>query len=374
MEKLSGLSGRKLVVVSLEYLPPHASGNGVYAEQLFRALKENWEVKVVSAYRGGDLPSHVIPVPLGEGGAEENRFEFALKSLETLEGFQGYTPDLVLAIDWCSAPLAMVLSKKAGCPLLWMPFRVFSYSGDSQLSEEMEKLISKNATAILTVSRGDAILVEKFFSRKAIPLYPPITIGGGASPRREKFILAVSRVAREKNLEALIKALPLIPEEFSLRVAGGFSDTKYLDKLKTLAESLEVSGRVTFLGRVSPARLNELYATARIYVSTAKYEPFGLSIMEAAYHRLPVVMDSSNFVGAGELLIHGRSCLKVAVNSREELAGAVRKLISNQKKAEKMGEEGKRAAERLTFTAFKDKINNFILSIVDRGEHGVERR
>ena len=366
MAKRNGRSGRKLVIVSLEYLPPHISGNGVYAEQIVKALSDNWDIRVITAYQDGPLPYWVIPIPLTKKQVADNRFEFALKTLMTLKELEDYSPDIVLGVDWCSAPLSIVLSEKARCPLIWMPFRIFSHSGEKGIPRKLENLISLNAKAILTVSQADAYLVEKFFGRNAAYIYPPLTWKGRVTSRRDNFILTVSRVSREKNLEALIKALPLISKKYSLVVAGGISEESYLEELKTLAEHLGVQERITFRGRVSRNRLKKLYSSASIYVSTAKYEPFGLSIIEAAYHRLPIIMDSSSLVGAGELFINGKSCIRVNVDSRLELAKAVNEMLLNPAQSRLLGEEGKKIAEELTFEAFKDKFNNFIFSMVDR--------
>jgi glycosyltransferase involved in cell wall biosynthesis len=353
--------------VSLEYLPPHLSGSGVYAEQVVRALRKNFEVRVVTACSGGVLPEHVTPVSLSrKRGTGGEGFEFALRALRVLDDLADYNPDLVLAVDWYGAAAALALSRRAGCPLLWMPFRIFSHSSSSLVVRELEKLLAREAKAILALSEVDAALIKKLFNREAAVLNPPLTLKGRGASQRENFILTVSRVSREKNIEALIKALPKITRELSLVVAGAVSDEEYMVKLKALARKLGVKGRVTFLGRVSQRRLVELYSRAMVYVSPTKYEPFGLSIVEAAYHRLPIVMDSSGLVGAGALFTHGKNCIKVNIGNEDALALAVNELFRSPEKARALGKEARKAAEKLTIEAFEERINSFILGMVNR--------
>jgi glycosyltransferase involved in cell wall biosynthesis len=266
------------------------------------------------------------------------------------------------------------MKKKAGCPLLWMPFRIFSHSSDSLVVRKLEKMVAREADAIIALSKADAMLIEKFFDRKARILHPPLTLRRrGSSQEKENFVLTVSRVSPEKNIEQLIKAMPKITDALSLIIAGAVTDKGYMAKLKALAENLGVEKRIVFAGRVSREKLPEMYSKAMIYVSPTKYEPFGLSIIEAAYHGLPIVVDSSGLVGAGALFTHGKDCMKVNMDNEDELAEAVNVLFESPDMARELGEKAVKVAEKLTINAFEEKINNFILGVINREKHGMER-
>jgi glycosyltransferase involved in cell wall biosynthesis len=370
MARQSGRFGGRLLLISLEYLPPHFSGNGVYAEQVVSALRKRWDVKVITAYFGGALAEYVIPVPMSTRiSARENNVEFALRSLRILDELEDFNPEVVIGVDWHSALPSLALKKKAGCPLLWMPFRVFSHSSDSLVVRKLEKMVARETDAIIALSKADAMLIEKFFDRKAsCILHPPLTLR-----RRGSSQVTVSRVSPEKNIEQLIKAMPKITDALSLIIAGAVTDKGYMAKLKALAENLGVEKRIVFAGRVSREKLPEMYSKAMIYVSPTKYEPFGLSIIEAAYHGLPIVVDSSGLVGAGALFTHGKDCMKVNMDNEDELAEAVNVLFESPDMARELGEKAVKVAEKLTINAFEEKINNFILGVINREEHGMER-
>jgi len=83
------------------------------------------------------------------------------------------------------------------------------------------------------------------------------------------------------------------PKEPFILSAGRFWDeAKNLQALDSIAPSLEwpvyLAGEVNaksnccLLGQLKPDELAGWYARASIFVSTAKYEPFGLAVLEAA--------------------------------------------------------------------------------------------
>ena len=371
MARRSGRSGGKILVITLEYLPPHRSGNGVYAEHVVRALRKLGDVRVLTANYGGDVPGHVMPVSMARRAAAlQEGIEFSGKSLRAAEGIKGF--DLVVGVDWNSAPPAVAVKKREGCPLVWMPFRIFSYSHEEPSVRGMERDAAREADAVLAVSRTDAALVERFFHRKAGVVHPPLSIEGGREMevfrnKKENYILAVSRVSPEKGIERLIRAMPFVAPELSLVIAGEVRDGPYHRKLKALATGLGVGGRVTFKGRVGREGLARLYSGAAVYVNPSVYEPFGMSIMEAASQALPVVIDGSGMVGAGELLEGGRSCVMVDMNNAEELAEALNALFHDPAMRRRLDMEARKAAEKLSIGAFEDEINNFILGTIDKG-------
>jgi glycogen synthase len=115
-----------------------------------------------------------------------------------------------------------------------------------------------------------------------------IVIPNGCDPtrfaaveRKEPFVLSVGRLWDEaKNAAALAAIAPSLP--WLVRVVG---DTAPPDgrAARTLAN-------VESLGRCSPRALAPHYARASIYALPARYEPFGLSVLEAAMSRCALVL------------------------------------------------------------------------------------
>ena len=127
MAKRSGRSGRRILLITLEYLPPHRSGNGVYAEQVVRALGKLGDVRVLTAHSAGVVPTHVVPVSISKGTTIiEKGIEFSGKALRAVRGLKDF--DLVIGVDWNAALPSIAVKRREKCPLIWMPFRIFLIS------------------------------------------------------------------------------------------------------------------------------------------------------------------------------------------------------------------------------------------------------
>lgn len=112
-------------------------------------------------------------------------------------------------------------------------------------------------------------------------------------------LLYLGRVAHEKNIDALIKAMTLLKDRtIKLMIVGEGPAKRDLEKL---AHSLHLDGRVIFTGFVSDGRLPEFYCSADAFVSASKFETQGISILEALACGCPVA--SINFRAVTDFVI-----------------------------------------------------------------------
>jgi glycosyltransferase involved in cell wall biosynthesis len=105
-----------------------------------------------------------------------------------------------------------------------------------------------------------------------------------------KIIFSVRRLAPRMGLDIAIKALaPLLKvyPRVIFVLAGAGSLEEYL---KQLAQSLGVTEKVWFLGRVSDETLKRCYEAADLFIlPTRSLECFGLPVLEALAYGLPVI-------------------------------------------------------------------------------------
>jgi glycosyltransferase involved in cell wall biosynthesis len=119
--------------------------------------------------------------------------------------------------------------------------------------------------------------------------------GGDAAAARERLdargralVLSVSAKRPHKNLARLIGALARIPaERRPLLVLPGYA-TPYEAELRELATRRRVADDIRFLGWVSSAELDDLYAAADCFVFPSLHEGFGLPVLEAMARDVPV--------------------------------------------------------------------------------------
>lgn len=106
-------------------------------------------------------------------------------------------------------------------------------------------------------------------------------------------IVTISNVAPYKQQEMVIRALPLVREQAGLktlvyRIAGACAPA-YAEHLRRVAQSIGVADAVVIEGRVSAARIAELFSQSRCYVLMSKCESFGLPAIEAMTFGTPVI-------------------------------------------------------------------------------------
>ena len=120
----------------------------------------------------------------------------------------------------------------------------------------------------------------------------------------ERMLLFVSRLAREKNVELLVRALAKTRTPARFVIAG---DGPEREALEELARQCGVAERVKFLGAVDRERLPDLYASADAFVFASVTETQGLVLAEALAAGAPVIAADAPQVrevlgGAGTLV------------------------------------------------------------------------
>lgn len=134
-----------------------------------------------------------------------------------------------------------------------------------------------------------------------------------------------------------------------LYIVGRFeSDDPYYKELRRVIDELKLTDRVVITGKVSDADVEHCLARASIYVSMSEHEGFGVPLVEAAHHNLPVVALRNTAIGEtmGE-------CVGLA-NTEEELRQLIKELLSNEQRYVQALEEQKRNSVRFSHAAVGD--------------------
>ncbi|MGO1182688.1 MAG: glycosyltransferase [Micrococcaceae bacterium] len=102
-------------------------------------------------------------------------------------------------------------------------------------------------------------------------------------------VLFVGRLAVEKNIDVLLRALTLTDPALLIR-AEIVGDGEQRDALRTLAEELGITDRVTFRGHVTEAELREAYLRSGVFCQPGTAELQSLVSLEAMSASKPVVL------------------------------------------------------------------------------------
>ena len=112
----------------------------------------------------------------------------------------------------------------------------------------------------------------------------------------ETMLLSLSRVSYEKNIQAIIAALPEVLKEtptVKLVVAG---DGPYLDDLKAQVEKLGIAESIVFTGMIAPNETALYYKAANFFISASTSETQGLTYLESIASGTPIIAHGNPYL------------------------------------------------------------------------------
>jgi glycosyltransferase involved in cell wall biosynthesis len=181
------------------------------------------------------------------------------------------------------------------------------------------------------------------------PLPPSRVIANGREPvdacgadarapriAKEPFVFTAGRLWDEaKNVAAVCAVAARLP--WPVAVAGDIQGPG--------SAAVECDA-VQWLGRLSAGQMSDCMARASIYALPARYEPFGLSALEAAQAGCALVLGDIRSLRE----IWGDAALFVAPDNRAMLASAIRRLIDDDALRQELAHRAKTRASAFTAT------------------------
>jgi glycosyltransferase involved in cell wall biosynthesis len=161
---------------------------------------------------------------------------------------------------------------------------------------------------------------------------------------KEKYVLLfLGQHGRHKNIAEIMKAMgPVwrhVPDT-ALVIAGG--TTAYTPHLKKAASEYNQSSRqkIYFIDDFAPEEKDNIYNMADIFISLSDFESFGIVLVEAMLHKIPVI--ASLFSIAGSIVDDLQTGLLVNPYCDVEVSGAALELLLDEKIRTAYGENGRR--------------------------------
>ena len=177
----------------------------------------------------------------------------------------------------------------------------------------------------------NGVEVEKFGIRKT----EPGIRGELGVDERDRIILYIGRIEKEKGLDVLLQSLFRIPDSkfrITVLIVG---DGPYLLNLKGLAEQLGVADRVIFAGRVPYEEVPRYYQAADLFVlPSLREEGFPMTLPEAMASGLPVV--ASRIGGIVTAVKDGETGILVKPGDVEGLRTAISKFLADDELRSRM--------------------------------------
>lgn len=176
-----------------------------------------------------------------------------------------------------------------------------------------------------------------------------------------KYILYVGTLQPRKNLKTLITAFQKFHKEnkdFKLVIAG--KKGWLYDEIFSLVKKMKMQENVVFTGFVSDLELHNLYKNAFCFVLPSFYEGFGIPMLEAMAHDLPVIAAGSSALPE----VGGDACLYFDPYYYDTLTRLLKRIKKDERLRKTMIEKGKKRVQLFSWSKCAEETLKVLKSVV----------
>lgn len=157
--------------------------------------------------------------------------------------------------------------------------------------------------------------------------------------KHKRIVVSLGRLNYIKGLDQLLKSWNMVVKvvpDAHLVIAGPDSDG-YIELLKRIVQVEDIGNSVSFIGTVTGDRKSELFNISEVFVSSSYLESFGMAIVEAMAHGLPVAI--TNKVNIKSEIREAEAGL-ISSCDPSSIANNLNYLLENKDMANQMGLRG----------------------------------
>ena len=353
---------KKLLIVPSWFPNPADPISGIFIQEQAVALSKQYDVAVlipgmaswrnvvnpkasdrsVKESQAGLTVYREFARPLIPHGPESIDFGTFARAAES--GFKKITaewgtPDLihahvVLPGGWS----ALKVAKQRGIPIVLTEHSSpFSMHLGTELSRKLVRETLTGVDRLIAISPALAkqlldfqpgLQIDVIGESVKTDFFVPANGTGRQNGKTGKTFFVAARLAEQKGLDHLIKAVHLLKEKglnsFELVIGGDGPDR---EKLKQLAQSLDVAERCRFLGGLNREQVRQQMQLCDVFVLSSLHETFGVVVGEAMACGKPVI---STRCGGPEFIVNEETGVLVDVANAQALADAMSEFITDR--------------------------------------------
>ena len=176
-------------------------------------------------------------------------------------------------------------------------------------------------------------------------------------------VLALGRMAKNKGYDLLLRAMPSvfqrIPQSRLVLAVGSTApnqaEIELIGALRGLAEELGISDRVGFKDYITDDQLADYYRAADVFALSSRYEPFGMTAIEAMACGTPTVVTTEG--GLCEQVAWGIEALYANPYDPEAFGHAIAAVLMHPQISAQLSKFGPRKARsRFTWTGIAQQL------------------
>ena len=253
--------------------------------------------------------------------------------------------EVIHAHEWLTFKAGIAAKKVSGKPLIvHVHATEFDRTGGTGLNQrvyDIERAGMHAADAVIAVSNYTKNKIVQHYGispDKVSVVHNAIDAERNASQissKSGKTVLYLGRVTLKKGpdyfIEAAKRVLEKEPDARFIVAGSGDMEGKVIEK----AARLGISDKVFFTGFLRKHDIAKAYSMASLYVMPSVSEPFGLTPLEAAINRTPVLISKQS--GVSEVF---KNCLRVDFWNIDEMANKIIAVLRHNELQQSLTENG----------------------------------
>lgn len=237
-----------------------------------------------------------------------------------------------------------------------------------------EDFVYRHSQGLITITQSLADDVRKYYQVDTPTLVAPDGVDEELAAQAPQYppnavpvLLYLGSLHPWKGVEILIRTMQYVTGAI-LKIAGGIATRTA--ELRSLAEQLNVDGRVEFMGPIDPIRRFEVIAAADICLLPSSDSSIGsrftspLKLFEYLAMSKPIV--ASDLPALREILQHNETALLTAVGDERKFAESINLLLADPGLRARLGANAKEISRRYSWQARAKGILGFIQQLTSQ--------
>ncbi len=195
--------------------------------------------------------------------------------------------------------------------------------GRSRLVDILTKLLYPRVNGVVF----QTVRAKNYFPKlkNGVIIANPISVEMSATQIKEKKIVTVGRLSKQKNHHMLIDAFAEVALRFPEYRLEIYGEGELRQELQEHINKVKLKEQILLMG--TRKNIHKHIASAEVFVLSSDYEGLSNALLEAMTMGIPCI--STNCAGSDEYIKDGENGLLVSVGNKDVLANAMIRMLEN---------------------------------------------